>query len=305
MESPAIKKTYARKGTNQQSQVELHEQIGNEVFFFPRGGGFRSRMPADKFFEEFEEVTVEDKYVARLAHVEIMTSAYPAYVKPMDRWNGWAKPFFTKEAMFALMKEMDFIKYSYETGSFFWQDTNEYPAELVEEAPMQINVDGEGPVTVFGLGTGAWCWDAYEPGAKLPDGVEVATLEEIPERGAFRTYEVRLLCTDAADILVPAYVPIDEFWNGNAVPAFTKEGADCLVEHYSGLTYNEERDRYEFLDPAYTDEIDANYFEPHFIDVKEKGIVRVYSIGAYFWSWEAYEKTDPELPQHPVLEIQL
>ena len=71
-------------------------------------------------------------------------------------WNGWAKPWFTKEVGFEIMKAMstdDYpIKYNAETDTFEYYGDPEYPPEEFKGK----DIDGK---HLYPIGNMSWVWD--------------------------------------------------------------------------------------------------------------------------------------------------
>ena len=83
----------------------------------------------------------------------------------------------------------------------------------------------------------------------------------------------------------------DNRWNGFATPSFEREIADIIAHNCSTsdfkIGYDEERDCYIVTEYEGITILNTYCFEKHVIDTTE-GRKEVYSMGAYYWTWNDY-----------------
>jgi len=69
-------------------------------------------------------------------------------------WNGWEKPYFTKEEGIRMLPILETARYDEATDRFIDEsdgEEQEYPGKV-------IVVDGQ-RIKVYGIGNGDWMWD--------------------------------------------------------------------------------------------------------------------------------------------------
>ena len=84
------------------------------------------------------------------------SGTYDCFLNPVDRWNGWCKPYFTYEQALAVQEGFPLINpdekmaYNYEFDRFEISDDYE-----LLEAYSAINVEG---ISYYPIGNGLWSW---------------------------------------------------------------------------------------------------------------------------------------------------
>jgi hypothetical protein len=91
---------------------------------------------------------------------------------------------------------------------------------------------------------------------------------------------------------ISAYVKTGERWNGFALPYFTREAADRILEQTLEAPdfiarYDEAKDAYVFFEG--NDFEEADVFTGSDFALENGEVARLYSIGAYMWMWEVQE----------------
>jgi len=72
-------------------------------------------------------------------------------------WNGWAMPYFTKENAIEVLKE-------YPGNESDDEDAYRNYSFPPEDSFYIINPDTGTPIEVWGIGSGAWCWEEIAEG---------------------------------------------------------------------------------------------------------------------------------------------
>ena len=123
---------------------------GDKAICFPRGGGFQYRIPFNyiaKVVDNFE-VNLKQGYAEGDWDEDVK---YPCICDPRNRWNGWAKPQFTKEVFKQIIKENDLHVIGHEDGyiKLVFSDNDIENCTYVCKANNRYIFDG-------------WCWDFVE-----------------------------------------------------------------------------------------------------------------------------------------------
>ncbi len=127
-----------------------------------RVGGGAILWVAESHLEQTEFPTEMKEGFARIED----GTFYPCLCNPVQRWNGWACPYFTKEVMDKVLEEC---------GEMVSVGTEELEDETVHNYMWKINepYDDDTPdVCVYvDKSTGlhyldGWCWDFYTPEEK-------------------------------------------------------------------------------------------------------------------------------------------
>lgn len=146
-----------------QDVVEVTKEDGQEVAFFPTGGGFQHRMPADQFHAAHREVA-PDEYDAPTAYaatydIDDMFGGLPGFSFG-HRWNGWACPYFPKESCDRIVEVIGKgARYDEASDAYVipYEDGSEQPTEFDPYPPQTIRVAGK-EVRVWAIGNGSWTW---------------------------------------------------------------------------------------------------------------------------------------------------
>jgi hypothetical protein len=114
-----------------------------------------------------------EPYVVGHARIDASPFAIPAYFQIGKSWNGWAKPFFTKEGADWLATKIPELSYDVGSDSFVCKLSEEDDDGAPEVfAAMEIDVPKKGVVKVYPVGAGSWVWDCYLPGESI-EGLDV------------------------------------------------------------------------------------------------------------------------------------
>ena len=158
-------KVYVRNGTK--SRVQLLSEENGEVVFFPKGGGFQHRVPADQFHANHTLQTDPPAFTAYLFGADWMEGTLVVGFSQEDmRWNGWAMPFFTKTSADLLCGVMSGLTYNEANDSYDMASEDE---ELDQFGSEVIDVPGIGRVKVYAIGAGYWCWDRWDVREDIED----------------------------------------------------------------------------------------------------------------------------------------
>ncbi|ABO59901.1 hypothetical protein LA345_39795 (plasmid) [Burkholderia vietnamiensis] len=131
-------------------------KMGDEVEFFPQGGGFLHRMNRAEFDQKF---TVAQP--APFARVNVTGDwlddgvSLPAY-SDGRRWNGWAMPYFTREEGTRLATLIGCMRFDADRDAFVARlegDDEDYVF-----ASVRIHVDAA-DIVAYPIGAGCWCWE--------------------------------------------------------------------------------------------------------------------------------------------------
>ncbi len=137
---------------------ELSREENGRIFYFPQGGGFERSCDKLDFDHNFKPASPGPFYKAFVDGDWMEESdRLPAWLNGL-RWNGWAQPRFEKSAAEKIMNDTP--------GMFFDPARNAYvlPADLdmgrdeEEVFPAESIDTHDGPVTVWPIGAGYWCW---------------------------------------------------------------------------------------------------------------------------------------------------
>jgi len=138
--------------------VEVSREENGRVFFYPQGGGFERSCDKLAFEHDFKPAAPPAFYQAFVDGDWMDESdRLPAWLNGL-RWNGWAQPRFEKNAADKIMNDTP--------AMFFDPGRNAYvlPADLdmgrdeEEVFPAETIDTADGPVTVWPIGAGYWCW---------------------------------------------------------------------------------------------------------------------------------------------------
>lgn len=126
---------------------------------YPLGGGFGVTIPASEV-RRFTIVTKEEATpiykIARFAIEGLGDGSFEGWTTG-ERWNGWAKPLFSKVVGMQLVAALDGqLRYDSPTDAFI--DTSTEEQEIWHAQTIELP-DG-GNVKVYGIGSGFWIWDA-------------------------------------------------------------------------------------------------------------------------------------------------
>lgn len=120
----------------------------DKVYFVKRGGGWVRSVPLDKADQYFNKV---EEYPAELKNVRVCLNSdpehsFPAVSDPYDRWNGWAKPYFTRTTLEEIIEALD-LKVQQESSEVItFEDI--IPAERIILGSQEY----------WDLGAGVWTW---------------------------------------------------------------------------------------------------------------------------------------------------
>ena len=156
-------------------RIQVSRATGSTVSFANKGGGLSKTGPTAEFHQHFVLATEPPKFVAALFGGDWTNVLIPGYTYEGDRWNGWAKPFFVKEAADLVCLQMTGLAYDATADSF---DIT-MDGELKQYAGSQIEVPGIGSIKVYAIGSGSWCWDVWENGQDT-SAYRVAALNNPP-----------------------------------------------------------------------------------------------------------------------------
>ena len=77
-------------------------------------------------------------------------------------WNGWDRPYFTKEIALEICKEFSSEEfrcyYDENTDTFFSEDDDSVPNKEEIGTPTEINTP-EGKIKVYDFGCAGWIWE--------------------------------------------------------------------------------------------------------------------------------------------------
>lgn len=130
------------------------------VEFATQGGGVVQKCKRADFERSFKPATPSAYAVTQISAEWLPGGmSVPAYSNGM-RWNGWAMPFFTKDAGLSLLKFMPALRYDGIRDAFVSKDADAHDEEEVfSEVPLVI----EGlPIKTYAIGAGSWCWEFVE-----------------------------------------------------------------------------------------------------------------------------------------------
>lgn len=142
--------------------LEVAGRAGDDVCFFPAGGGFQRRMPARLFEEAHREVAAEElaavEPYAATFDIDGMFGDIPGYTLG-GRWNGWARPLFPREACEQLLERFPGAYHDPETDAYVFprEDAGPEDAEAETYLPETLIVRGA-PLKVWPVGSGSWTW---------------------------------------------------------------------------------------------------------------------------------------------------
>jgi hypothetical protein len=154
-------KTYLRNGST--FRVTVSDDSKGWVEFSPAGGGFISRMRSDEFHKQHALETQAPKLVLAYFGGDWSEKVFPGYNREGFRWNGWGMPLFTKAVAQAVAIEMQDLKYNLQNDSF------DIPmdGELDQFKGEDVDVPDQGPLRLYAIGAGSWCWDHYASLAEI------------------------------------------------------------------------------------------------------------------------------------------
>jgi len=133
----------------------VEKDKGDSLFVYAAGGGsFGGHI--DKEGKKIEKVDrIADEKVPGYASIEDDRS-FPCMCNPMDRWNGWNKPFFTEEVFKDVLDYYDLIKVGDDGDYEMYHNRHEVeedPDFDKEEASAPVYRDSDGLYTIDG-----WIW---------------------------------------------------------------------------------------------------------------------------------------------------
>jgi hypothetical protein len=153
-----------RHGRVPQDVVEVVERNDREVAFFPAGGGFQYRMPTAHFGATHREVSPAEfeagPAYAGTFDIDGMFGGLPGYSFG-QRWNGWAYPYFPREACNRIVAALgNGARHDEETDAYLIPDgdaSGVHPG--FQTCPAQhITVAGK-RIQVWAIGSGSWTWE--------------------------------------------------------------------------------------------------------------------------------------------------
>jgi|LNFM01.1.fsa_nt_gb hypothetical protein len=130
------------------------------VEFAPQGGGAIRKCNRTDFERCFKPATPAAYAVAQISAEWLPRGMrVPAYSNGM-RWNGWAMPFFTKEAGLSLLQFMPGLSFDSNRDAFVSKDADMSDEEEVFSA-VTLVIEGL-PIKTYDIGAGSWCWEFAE-----------------------------------------------------------------------------------------------------------------------------------------------
>lgn len=148
-------------------EIEIDHWSETHVSFFPQGGGFGMRMPVEDFKKRYQPAPDAPRPYApiKVAFDWMDQNVSFDALSNGDRWNGWAKPYFTREVGLELCKIIPGLTYDEIRDSFKHEDDDGLAEDADYFDSVQILVDGK-ERSLYGIGWGCWTWDEAEPAEK-------------------------------------------------------------------------------------------------------------------------------------------
>ncbi|WP_432263132.1 hypothetical protein [Cupriavidus sp. TMH.W2] len=142
-------------------RVEV-SNVGEEVEFFPQGGGLHQRMKRTEFDMKFAPALEPQQFALVSVTGDWFDDgvSLPAYSNGL-RWNRWVMPHFTREAAMRLTTLMDSVRYDEARDAFVARVDGEDDYVFTS---VVIRVNDNEEVT-YPIGAGCWCWENAEPAA--------------------------------------------------------------------------------------------------------------------------------------------
>ena len=141
-------------------RIQVSTATGSTVSFVNKGGGLVTTAPTAEFHRHFVLATEPPKLATAFFGGDWTSVLIPGYTYEGDRWNGWAKPFFVKEAADLVCNQISGLCYDAAADSC---DIT-MDGELEQFAGRELDVPGIGSIKVYAIGAGSWCWDVWENG---------------------------------------------------------------------------------------------------------------------------------------------
>lgn len=152
--------------------IDVYEIEPDRVHFSAQGGGFGLIMSPETLARDWQ-LAPEPTFHRAIASAEFLLAGdgqyarFPCY-SDGRHWNGWGMPYFERDVV---QKVMDLINTARaEAGQghqLIWTGVDvidvgdDNGEEIIVYEPTTIDTL-TGPVQVWGLGAGYWCWEATE-----------------------------------------------------------------------------------------------------------------------------------------------
>lgn len=156
--------------TDGNRRVELDHYYGDGSYacFHDVGGGFMHSIPAPEFHEVFHLELEPPKFRLALVSGDWLEHEDGAKLLPCytdgSRWNGWAKPRFSKEQVLEMMAAdpsgmFEGTTYDAEKDAFIYDpEWREEQGEDIAVWPGRDIETADGVKHLYEVGDG-WCWD--------------------------------------------------------------------------------------------------------------------------------------------------
>lgn len=192
MITPTPKSLWRRKDAPIEEAGEI-EVARVEVVFFPKGGGFQMRLPADEFFDRYQVSKREDWEDVFPIPAIFCFDDGPSFVgfTHGQRWNGWGMPCCEvsvfKQWWDALIEETGEGDCGFrflEDGTLIYDQSAYYPEDEYEHEVFPVSeLDYRGKIyQVYQLG-GSLCWNEYPYAPETLDAMEDNDEKLIPTPG--------------------------------------------------------------------------------------------------------------------------
>jgi hypothetical protein len=139
--------------------VQVVSEDVDTVQFCSQGGGFVHRAPRADFERDFRPATPPAFQAAHFSAEWLDEGTQLEGFSNGMRWNGWAMPYFSREAGLRLCTMLPSLRFDADRNAFvsFCDDYPEGEQEEVFEA-CAVVVSGS-PLELYPIGTGSWTWD--------------------------------------------------------------------------------------------------------------------------------------------------
>jgi hypothetical protein len=137
---------------------ELSREENGRIFYFPQGGGFERSCDKLDFDRNFKPAAPGPFYKAFVDGDWMEESdRLPAWLNGL-RWNGWAQPRFEKSAADKIMNDTPGMLFDPERNAYVLPADLDMGRDEEEVFPAETIDTHDGPVTVWPIGAGYWCW---------------------------------------------------------------------------------------------------------------------------------------------------